>query len=190
VACSSSEAARKARRTERSRQRRRIDDDDEDEDVCNFERARAFFFSVSADILNARREGSGHPWGRAAAQKLSPITCHSPPPPHRVRPSTRLYRPSACAHTHELMSMRQASAPRRQGFLLFASLLFILLHQKKPSFAPGPLPPRSLKPAASATREILMAQSQGRGTRRDLSGPGAAPAESMLFARCCSSSLP
>ena len=148
-------------------------------------------------MLKARREGSGQVTrGGAAAQKLSPITCHSPHH-HRIGASVHPPAPVLPARTHDMRGLK-ASA---EGFLLFASLLFILLHQKKPSFAPGLLPPHphapSLKPAASATREILMVQSQHRGSRprRDLSGAGAACAESMPFVRsccccCCSSSLP
>ena len=97
-------------------------------------------------MLKARREGSGQVTrGGAAAQKLSPITCHSPHH-HRIGASVHPPAPVLPARTHDMRGLK-ASA---EGFLLFASLLFILLHQKKPSFAPGPLPPPPPRPLSKA----------------------------------------
>lgn len=78
--------------------------------VCNFERARArapvsffhsFFQLLSADSLNARREGQVTRGGAGRPeQKLSPITCHSPPHPRpSIHPSIPSGWSSLRAHT-------------------------------------------------------------------------------------------
>jgi hypothetical protein len=91
---------------------------------------------ISKEIFNARRGRDG-----SSPKKAVAITCHSPPSNASVHGCT----------THEL----------GRQLLLFASLLFILLHQKKLSFCPTP----ALKPAASATRGILMVQSKPNRAR-------------------------
>ena len=150
------------------------------------ERAKASLPSPFSRHLESTPGGSGRlPVGARRGKSCRPShATHHRPRPCPFRPSA-----SACARTHE----DEEDWERGQGFLLFASLLFILLIKRSHLLRRGFAPTAPLKPAASATREILMvkSQSQHRVGRRDLpvSGWGRRWAPSLLQC-CCSSSLP
>jgi hypothetical protein len=166
-----------------SEEERRTDDDGDD--VCYFERASRgphLFHLLSADILSARREGQvAYPWGRGGAKAVAhhmPLTTAS----MSIHPDA--YRPSACAGTHEGVGEGQGQQRRRRGRASFCSLLFFSFCsiKRSPLLRRGFAPTAPLKPAASATREILVVQSQGRAARSPLSRWGRRCAASLLLA--------
>ena len=140
------------------------------------ERAKASLPSPFSRHLESTPGGSGRlPVGARRGKSCRPShATHHRPRPCPFRPSA-----SACARTHE----DEEDWERGQGFLLFASLLFILLIKRSHLLRRGFAPTAPLKPAASATREILMVQSQHSCTGSsgdEISGWGRRWAPSLL----------
>jgi hypothetical protein len=141
--------------------------------------------SVSADMFNARREGSGQVTTRGGRRARAKAVAHHMPLTTAPHPSMD---PPACRAQHGMREGQGRDASAAQGasfsWLLFFPFCSI---KRSPLFAPGlctPPPPKACCKCNTA-REILMVQSQGRRTaRRDEISPGAgaAPGACLLLA--------